>query len=108
MIHAEICRNALREVYRDDLAKTIGTNKSGDPMRGCVKYNYDDAVIVAKAFILAYYKKPMFALDIEHLTIYLLEGLQMSMGPDIHWSPTKNKWLSYFNPYDWIESECNL
>ncbi len=101
MIPAEICRAALCEAGRPDLARNIGTNRAGDPMRVWTAYYGTDAELVARAFALAHGARldPLSEADI-------VEMLKTELEPQYpgvhHWSPRWGRWVVDFDPDEWI------
>jgi hypothetical protein len=113
MIPAEICRAALCEAGRPDLARNIGTNRAGDPMRAWTAYYGADANLVARAFALAYGARLEPATDVVLVALLRQEICSVHHGPpDLlhdeiwhfvprHWSPRLNRWSDTFTPDDW-------
>ena len=102
MIPAEICRAALCEAGRPDLARNIGTNRRGQPIRAWTAYYGSDANLVAKAFALTYGARlePTSEADVAAM---LRQELEPQYPAVRHWSPKHGQWRDYFNPYEWIE-----
>lgn len=102
MIPAEICRAALCEAGRPDLARNIGTNRRGQPIRAWTAYYGTDANLVAKAFALAYGARlePTSEADVAAMLRQEIEPWNLVSR---HWSPKLGQWRDYFNPYEWIE-----
>lgn len=100
MIPAEICRAALCEAGRPDLARNIGTNRRGQPMRAWTAYYGSDANLVAKAFALAYGARlePTSEADVAAMLRQMIEPWSHSPR---HWSPLLGMWCDTFNPDDW-------
>ncbi len=101
MIPAEICRAALCEAGRPDLARNIGTNRRGQPMRAWTAYYGTDANLVAKAFGLAYGARlePTSEADVAAMLRQEMAAPR-EYGPR-HWSPRLNRWCDTFTPDDW-------
>jgi hypothetical protein len=100
MIPAEICRAALCEAGRPDLARHIGTNRAGHPTRFWARYSAPDAALVARAFALAYHDDPQAYCEHEVRTMLLSDvGPWHESRP--HWSPRLGRWCDQFNPADW-------
>lgn len=102
MIPAEICRAALCEAGRPDLARNIGTNRRGQPIRAWTAYYGSDANLVAKAFALTYGARlePTSEADVAAMLRQEIEPWDLVPR---HWSPKHGQWRDYFNPYEWIE-----
>lgn len=96
-VAAEVCRSALLEIGRPDLANTIGTNKVGDPMRRPSAYYGIDAELVARALILSNNK-----IDLP-LTVVasMLRTERTHLQQTKHWSPRLKQWCDRFEPKDW-------
>lgn len=100
MIPAEICRAALCEAGRPDLARNIGTNRRGDPMRAWTAYYGTDANLVARAFALTY--GPRLRPGCMPLLVSHLEQELEPQYPAVrHWSPQLNRWCVDFDPEGW-------
>ena len=101
MIAAEICRAALCEAGRPDLARNIGTNRTGDPMRVWTAYYGTDAELVARAFALAHGARldPSSEADIVEMLGTELEPQYPGVR---HWSPRWGRWVVDFDPDEWI------
>lgn len=98
MIPAEICRAALCEAGRPDLARNIGTNRRGQPIRAWTAYYGTDANLVAKAFALAHGARlePTSEADVAAML------RETRPRPSVkHWSPLLGMWCDTFNPDDW-------
>ena len=99
LIPAEICRAALCEAGRPDLARNIGTNRAGDPMRAWPAYYGSDADVVARAFVIAYGER------LTELESSLASFLRSEIAPRYpsvrHWSPRWNRWSVDFDPGEW-------
>lgn len=112
MIPAEICRAALCEAGRPDLARNIGTNRRGQPIRAWTAYYGTDANLVAKAFALAYGARlePTSEEDVAAMLRQELEpwhtprhwSPRLGYTPR-HWSPRLGRWCDTFTAEDWIE-----
>lgn len=105
MIPAEICRAALCEAGRPDLARNIGTNRAGYPTRVWTAYYGSDAELVAKAFAVTYGDalKPE---SMPHLVAMLRQEISPECPAVRHWSPRLRRWVIDFDRSDWegIES----
>lgn len=102
MIPAEICRAALCEAGRPDLARNIGTNRIGHPMRWWTAYHPTDAALVARAFVLAYNDERLTAA--EHALVAHLRSSTSPQYPAVrHWSPVLERWCLDFDPDEWAE-----
>lgn len=106
MIAAEICRAALCEAGRPDLARNIGTNRVGDPIRAWTAYYGTDAELVARAFALAYGARlePTSEADVAAMLRQEIRshGEIWHFVPR-HWSPRLGRWCDTFTPDEWIE-----
>jgi hypothetical protein len=101
IIRAVVCRWVLAEVLgRPDLADTIGTNRSGDPMRSREAYTAGDAGLVAQAWAVAHRGNPEFTTDFEDHVDRLQETLEPGR-PVEHWSPAADDWVPEFDIEDW-------
>ena len=102
MIPAEICRAALCEAGRPDLARNIGTNRRGQPMRAWTAYYDTDANLVAKALALAYGARlePTSEADVAAMLRQEIEPWQYTPR---HWSPRLGRYCDTFTPDEWIE-----
>lgn len=98
MIPAEICRAALCEAGRPDLARNIGTNRAGHPMRPWPAYSQPDAELVARALALSY-RSPAL------LDWATVERLMTALEPQFpgvhHWSPRWCRWVVDFRAEEW-------
>lgn len=115
MIPAEICRAALCEAGRPDLARNIGTNRRGQPIRAWTAYYGTDANLVARAFALTYGAQLEPTSEEDVAAMLRQEIRSVHHGPadplhgDIwhfvprHWSPRLGRWCDTFTPDDWIE-----
>ena len=101
MIPAEICRAALCEAGRPDLARNIGTNRLGHPMRTWTAYYGSDAELVARAFVLAYNDERLTAAE-RALVAELRTELEPQYPGVRHWSPLLGRWCVDFEPDQWI------
>ena len=100
MIAAEICRAALCEAGRPDLARNIGTNRAGHPTRAWTAYYDSDADLVARAFTLAHGERltePEWA-----LASFLRTEIEPQYPAVRHWSPLLQRWCVDFDPDEWI------
>ena len=97
MIPAEICRAALCEAGRPDLARGIGTNRRGQPMRAWTAYFGADANLVAKAFALAYGARLDPTSEADVAAMLRREVGQLQHTPR-HWSPRLGRWCDTFTP----------
>lgn len=98
MIPAEICRAALCEAGRPDLAFSIGTNKVGHPIRQDDAYSLHDAELVAKAIKLS---NTWVNVSTTELTLMLQSPIIGERLVSKHWSPRLNQWVDLFDIYDW-------
>lgn len=100
MIPAEICRAALCEAGRPDLARNIGTNRAGHPMRAWTAYYGPDAELVARAFVLAYNNEGLTRAESA-----LVSELRTEVEPQYpavrHWSPMLQRWCVDFDLAEW-------
>ena len=100
MIPAEICRAALCEAGRPDLARNIRTNRRGPPMRAWTAYYGGDANLVARALALTYGARlePTSEADVAAM---LRQELEPQYPAVRHWSPHLNRWCVDFDPEEW-------
>ena len=107
MIPAEICRAALAEAGRPDLAAQIGTNRAGHPMRCLDAHDETSARLVAKAFALAHGRDADY---VEDFVPWLLKPVITvdHVRLQNHWSPWLCRWCYDFDPNEWAERRGGL